>query len=347
MASGIETLRFLGQLIPKSAEDPTSHDNIAKSACRNMAQAFVSRWKLTIDDLTRASPQIAQSTHYFLSVSRPDAPTVLEVIEEYMKLDMGDEGLQILQQNLPALPASSHKFWVRWHALHPFYRSLLSILERHDSAPLSDLASKWLINAMTKAAEHLVHARPKEPPGWSAPRLRRITCVCKHCRALEQFLNDDTQATRRFPEIASTRKHLENALGQTPDLEIETEKNGLPYTLVVHKIRIEYTHAKALWDRELAKMRKEVGAFCSPFTTKLFGGVLTQLVGLEKRPVTAEAAGKTVRGSGGGNADGATGSTPRSLQPVTASVQNAVAPLALAGTKRKADVIDLTEDDPI
>jgi hypothetical protein len=37
----------------------------------------------------------------------------------------------------------------------------------------------------------------------------------------------------------------------------------------------------------------------------------------------------------------------RPLQTMTASAQNVAAPGVAAGTKRKADVIDLTEDDPI
>jgi hypothetical protein len=54
---------------------------------------------------------------------------------------------------------------------------------------------------------------------------------------------------------------------------------------------LDYTQKKAIWEQETVKMRKEVGALVSPFTTNIFGGVITQLVGLEKRPVTAEVAG--------------------------------------------------------
>jgi hypothetical protein len=48
------------------------------------------------------------------------------------------------------------------------------------------------------------------------------------------------------------------------------------------------------------------------------------------------------------NAPAFTASTAtRPLQTMTASAQNVAAPAVAAGTKRKADVIDLTEDDPI
>jgi hypothetical protein len=181
------------------------------------------------------------------------------------------------------------------------------------------------------------------------PRERRIACVCGHCRALQWFLNDNTQATRPFTENVSVRKHLESslgALGRTPELRIETDKGrpGSAHTLVVHKIGIEYTQKKAIWEGEIVKMRKEGGAFRSPFMSKLFGGVVAQIVGLEKRPVTA---GVTLGTVGEGDANSATHITPRLLQPVTASAQKVGAPLVLAGTKSKAGVIDLTEDDSI
>jgi hypothetical protein len=351
MATTVETLRFLGQLIPKTAEEHEYLENIAKSAYRNMAQAFVARWKLSIDDLTRTSPQRSHTSHYYHSPFRPIAPVVLGVVDEYMTLGLIDEGCQILERNLPTLPASSDKMWLKWHELQAFYRSILALLERCNSAPLNDLGSKWLIQAMKSAAKHLARSRPGKPPGWSAPPERRITCSCMHCRSLERFLNNHTQVTRRFSENVSIRKHLESSLGQSPGLRIETEKNGSPHTLVVNKVGLEYTQKRALREREYVKMRKEVGALCSPFAMNLFGGVITKVVGLE-RPVTAEVIDRTVGGTTGegnvaGIAGGAARSILRSLQPTTASAQNIIALPALAGTKRKADVIDLTEDDPV
>jgi hypothetical protein len=341
MATTVETLHFLGQLVSNSRE------NIAKSAYRNVAEAFVARWKLSVDDVTKMALHKGQSPRYYHDPTRPTAPVVLEALDQCMKFGLEHEGCHILKQNLPLLPPSLDKFWLRWLELHTFYLSLLALLKRHNSVPLNNLSSKWLINAIESAATHLARTRPQEPTGWPAPRKRRIKCVGKHCRALERFLNDHTQATHRFSEIASIRKHLEDALGRTPDLRMETQKNGSPYTLVVNKLGLDYTQKKAIWEQETVKMRKEVGALVSPFTTNIFGGVITQLVGLEKRPVTAEVAGRAGEGSAEDNTGAATGRTRRSLQPATASVQNVVAVPALAGTKRKADVIDLTEDDPV
>lgn len=44
---------------------------------------------------------------------------------------------------------------------------------------------------------------------------------------------------------------------------------------------------------------------------------------------------------------GGTPSVARAFQPTPESVQNTVAPAVNAGTKRNADVIDLTESDPL
>ena len=141
-----------------------------------------------------------------------------------------------------------------------------------------------------------------------------------------------TQAVGRFSYAEKTRKHLEFSVDNYQDFKFDTEKSRTPYTLVIQKTNNEYTRSLQQWKGEVNDMRTQLNGMRTQSWFDILGGDVMQVAGLDNALVAAGAA----------EAVGLRHTQP--LQHTSASTQNRVLPPPIVGTKRKANIIDLTED---
>lgn len=130
-----------------------------------------------------------------------------------------------------------------------------------------------------------------------------------------------TQPDGRFSYANNVRQHIEYSFNNRQDFHFDTEKFKIPYTLVIRKTNNEYTRMLQNWKSEKGDMRTQLDGMRTQFMFDVLGGDVLQV-----------AAG-VVEGVGA-----------QSLQPMSASIQNRAPPAPVVGMKRKADVVDLTED---
>jgi hypothetical protein len=72
-------------------------------------------------------------------------------------------------------------------------------------------------------------------------REARLTCDCESCRDLKRFLEDPHEREHRFRAREDRRRHLEGSVrGASCDLDLRTERQGSPYTLVCTKNSASY-----------------------------------------------------------------------------------------------------------
>lgn len=77
------------------------------------------------------------------------------------------------------------------------------------------------------------------PADWR--RDGSITCSCKDCSELSQFLNDPEQKQWAFKAAEARRKHIQQSIkGNQCDLDFMTEKKSRPYSLVCTKNQASY-----------------------------------------------------------------------------------------------------------
>ncbi|MBM4258015.1 MAG: 2OG-Fe(II) oxygenase [Deltaproteobacteria bacterium] len=119
------------------------------------------------------------------------------------------------------------------------------------TAPKAQAAIQRLRSA---ALEHLRAriATPLEPPrDWA--RASKIACTCAHCRELSTFLKDPKQKqwTLKAPETG--RRHVEDSIRRHGcDLDVMTNRQGRPYSLVCTKNQASYERRARQRQEDLA-----------------------------------------------------------------------------------------------
>lgn len=113
-------------------------------------------------------------------------------------------------------------------------------LAEHLSAPCPPL-SRW-IGACCQQYEGLTAQMP-QPPG-DQRRPDELTCNCKDCAELKQFLQDPRERERRFARNVQYRRHLEEVIKRSKsDLDCTTDRNSKPQALVCTKNDASYRAA--------------------------------------------------------------------------------------------------------
>jgi hypothetical protein len=98
--------------------------------------------------------------------------------------------------------------------------------------------SRW-VAACRERLEVLTAQVPQPPADFRRPST--LSCRCSHCAELKRFLEDPTEPEHRFRAIQGVRTHLEEIIKRDHcDLNLRTEKERSPYTLVCTKNDASY-----------------------------------------------------------------------------------------------------------
>jgi hypothetical protein len=108
------------------------------------------------------------------------------------------------------------------------------------------------------ALEHLRAriAAPLEPPrDWV--RASKIACSCAHCRELSIFLRDPNQKQWTFKAPEAGRRHVEESIRRSGcDLDLMTNRQGRPYSLVCTKNQASYERRARQRQEDLAHLAR-------------------------------------------------------------------------------------------
>ena len=97
---------------------------------------------------------------------------------------------------------------------------------------------------------------PLAPPAdWK--RDADFRCRCQYCSELRRFLADPERETWSFSSRAGNRSHVEWAVRQShADLDMETLRQGRPYTLVCTKNQASYERRVQQREQDLANLAR-------------------------------------------------------------------------------------------
>ncbi|KAF2817338.1 uncharacterized protein BDZ99DRAFT_565102 [Mytilinidion resinicola] len=106
-----------------------------------------------------------------------------------------------------------------------------------------------LLNYLT----HFVSHEPRKPQDWARPT---VTHWCEDCISLNRFLSNPNAQEGRFSLNEKRRNHLDRQLSAS-HCKRETERMGIPYTLVVTKTNRGHEELLAAWKQrvKLAKTK--------------------------------------------------------------------------------------------
>jgi hypothetical protein len=249
----------------------------------------------------------------------------LGVVGKCMSNKLKNEARDLLAAGLPELPSPAVKDW-DWRGMIVFLKALVELMQAHNHADLKEVFQRFLMGAIRKAATHLAISKPKEPRDWCRPNGQNLNCSCGPCGMLKEFLNDPMRQVARFSYAEKTRKHLQYSLYYS-DFKFETEKGRTPHTLVIHKTNTEYHRTLEEWKKDVAEFRTNLAKLQNAYVSNVLGQDIVIVSGLDEA------------------LNGMNVYLTRPLKPSSRSAQNVGRPTVAAGMKRKADVIDLTEDD--
>lgn len=122
-------------------------------------------------------------------------------------------------------------------------------LERQLAKRSADKAiSRWLA-ACRRELEKRTAQAPQKPADFR--RAAQLSCDCRDCRALSEFLADPDRQEARFPLAKERRRHLHGVIdGDHCDCTHVTEHRGSPHTLVCTKTTASYEAACKIHQRD-------------------------------------------------------------------------------------------------
>ncbi|KAF2178652.1 hypothetical protein K469DRAFT_675665 [Zopfia rhizophila CBS 207.26] len=321
--SPVALARFLSQLAANASEDAGSWAVIIKPTYEHVIHAAAQTLKIPTEDFGRAPPypgylfQDSESPPGYLT-------DFLAILQKALIMHLDNEALRLLRESLPDLPGTDSSFWAHWRPIFMFSEKLVaSVEERHHNSNVSATAASFIKTALQASAESLVGRRPIEPTDWK--RTPQRTCTCAPCNSLNRFLVDRNQSVGRFAYAEKIRKHLRYSLDYQ-DYKFDTEKGKSPYTLVIRKTNNEYRRLNERWNSEISAMRSQLRRLQDDIVKSSLSKDFGELVSLDQMLQTPGSQGV------------------QSLKPISAVAQNSRAIAAIAGVKRKAEVVDLTED---
>ncbi|KUJ14086.1 uncharacterized protein LY89DRAFT_152721 [Mollisia scopiformis] len=151
-----------------------------------------------------------------------------------------------------------------WKLLHavPFQTMFRSIL-------------KYLVDACAKLA-------PRSPPGtWER---MKYSCGCRKCQVLDEFLVSPTITFFTYSRSTPGREHLEKRLKQaklTQFLEVNTERNSVPWALVVRKTDPMYEKQRIEWEVARNRAKAAIAAMCLENLRVLLGDEFESIMTLK------------------------------------------------------------------
>lgn len=200
-------------------------------------------------------------------------------------------------------------------------------------------------------SQHVQRYVGQEPVqiNWSRNAVR---CSCRDCINLNNFLRSPVDQVGRFKVEKSRRHHLHVQLDAYTDCKHETERIGYPETLVVTKQGTSFAEKLEGWKRRSAIAIKELHALDGPevsadsetYLKKLLAERYDEIMTLRKVRVmtaTQQQSSRPPPAAGPSSLQGAASAAVARAAAQGARPQN---PPQVAGQKRKAVVIDLTDD---
>jgi hypothetical protein len=107
------------------------------------------------------------------------------------------------------------------------------------------------------ALESRVAAPPQKPLDFR--RGADLSCKCRDCQALAEFLADPEKPQARFPMAKTRRQHLHGVIdSHRCDCTHVTERRGSPQTLVCTKTTASHEAACKIHDRDLKNLARLV-----------------------------------------------------------------------------------------
>jgi hypothetical protein len=99
-------------------------------------------------------------------------------------------------------------------------------------------------------------AEPLAPPAdWRRPG--ELACRCPLCSQLSRFLADPTQPVWTLRAASADRGHVEATIGTAKrDVDVTTDRNGRPYSLVCTKNRASYEARVRQRKQDLSDVRR-------------------------------------------------------------------------------------------
>ncbi len=114
--------------------------------------------------------------------------------------------------------------------------------------------SRWLA-ACRRELERRTAQAPQKPADYR--RAAKLSCTCRDCRALSEFLADPDRREVRFPLAKERRRHLHNVIDRDGcDCTHVTEHRGSPHTLVCTKTTASYDAAHKIYERDLKNLSR-------------------------------------------------------------------------------------------
>ncbi|KAL5119797.1 hypothetical protein ACEQ8H_002157 [Pleosporales sp. CAS-2024a] len=261
------------------------------------------------------------------------------IVDQCLRCDLVIEAKDLVVARYPALPPVTSDFWVKWRHLIAFVTSLVTILQRHNKAELNRAVSSDIAHSFRSAYQSVLDRRPLAPSNWSRPQAcYNDGCKCEPCQTVRQFLGNPVQQEESFTYKQDIRKHIQTGFRIQEDFVFTTSTNKLPHTLRIRKTNNAFDRNMRQWKIDMRDMRNELARLQTRFMSDLLGDdILTIAVGSG----TGNAAETSSRSTGKQTARQGV------LQTTSATAQNAATPSTRVGTKRKAEIIDLTEDYPL
>ena len=134
--------------------------------------------------------------------------------------------------------------------LIPAVRKLLGPHETANSAAMTRLRLACAAHLEARVAE------PLEPPrNWT--RASVLGCTCARCTELSQYLADPERASWVLRAGEGIRVHVENTIRAARcDVDVTTERQGRPYSLVCIKNQASYERRRKQRKRDLTDLKR-------------------------------------------------------------------------------------------
>lgn len=140
----------------------------------------------------------------------------------------------------------------------PVFQDLTTLLEKHRTSLTTPL---WRGAYQSLLRQYLLIFVGKEPQKHNVA-IRRVSCRCGDCSALNSFLANPGQRIGRFPVGKQRRQHLHRQLDDNYiDCTHETDRRGNPQTLVVTKTSKHFDNAAAKWSQRRLQAESQLSAF--------------------------------------------------------------------------------------
>lgn len=165
-----------------------------------------------------------------------------------------------------------------------------------------------------------------------------VDCPCMDCRDLNRFLRSPVDQVGKFKAAKTLRHHLHVQLDRWTDCKHETDRSGYPETLVVTKDGKSFAEKIGEWNMKatqaMASLRfleaGEASASTETNLKKLLGDKYDDTMALKDVRIMTVDASSSAR------------TTARSIAATQRAAFSSTS--QVAGQKRKAVVIDLTDD---